>query len=289
MTDEVKPDRMTDDELRSEISKLDDWVPTALRAIPDVIMRRLVAEALLRDHNTRQQPAVGEDAISKFISEQKPLGEPFQTILSENRWSLYARSDKQAVIAVGEDDADVSDTPEADIMLHALMAVWPERVTIVHPTRRATEISEAMYEEVKRRGWMLTNQAPIAEDKVREALRRLLVAADKNYPAHADFLAVKSAIAERENLKSTVDMNYGQIQHLRSENTNLSRLVDLIENECEVNMGNARRLQNRAKEDGHDSEDNHQDGRWHGNCDVLDFIRRQRKKLEAVIKAAEVK
>lgn len=56
------------------------------------------------------------------------------------------------------------------------------------------------------------------------------------------------------------------------------KLIRMIHQECEMNMDRADKYKKRASEDLHESEENHQDGRWHGNYDILQFIENECKK-----------
>lgn len=54
----------------------------------------------------------------------------------------------------------------------------------------------------------------------------------------------------------------------------LDSILNKIINECESNMARAREAEKQAKATGHFSEEHHQDGRWHGNNDILEFVER---------------
>lgn len=65
----------------------------------------------------------------------------------------------------------------------------------------------------------------------------------------------------------------------RAKSKEYRALVQRIMGECETNMSRCRLNEKRAIEDCHDSERWHQDGRWHGNNDILDYAERGLAKL----------
>jgi len=117
---------------------------------------------------------------------------------------------------------------------------------------------------------------PVSDEKMRESIEWLCGVVNDSG------LLLRNGSAALNVHKDNIESGLSELETLRAKNAQLedrvkvlSGIISSIKSECEMNMRRAGLYEKRAIEDAHTSEQHHQDGRWHGNNDVLEFIQRQ--------------